>query len=497
MPTASDYTRWLRHKVDSNLFESDLSLGVRPSSRHSNISKLPQPWYTGMIRLFAKLVNFIGMSVAAGTGVSGTSGENGNALNARLDRPRGLGLDRSKENLYIATSPNEGGGRILKMNFNTRIITRVAGDPTKGLNLTGTGIITSVQVTSTSVIYTLSQVHTFTVGQSVRITDMPSAKTYLNITGLITDVNPTTVTLARTAGIPGTETVNLIPAGQPQTPASIGTLAVNAGIVNPYNVVFDSNGNIYFGNQHSGSSCILRVDTDGYISRYCGNGGGAIGNNVHRLNTTVRLGGPRGIAIDSSNNIYFGDVDSGFTVRKIDALTNQVSIIVGKSGQPATIQNVSPARPYPTNGSAGTDVCLRQPTAMTVDPIGENLYILCIHGPSINEYNGIYRYNFQEQKVYVILQSLNGISGDGGPALNAQIFNPRGIEFDEFGNMYLTMDGLSVRRIDNRGIITRYTDSTDYPVAWHLAVKSPTEIYVCSNADGHKILVTTPYSKYI
>jgi hypothetical protein len=487
MPESSDYTKWLKHKVDSALLDSDKSSRIAAASRHSNISKIPLSWYRGMIGSFSRIVNFITMTVVAGTGVSGVLGEGGPALSAQLTRTRGIGLDRTKENLFIVD-----GSRVLKMNLNTRIITRVAGDPAKGNAITGSGIITSFTTTATTVTYTIFGTNTFVQGQSVRIIDIPLQTVggvpnqNLNITGLIKTVSGSTVTLDRNGVSSGGASIAVL--------GSIGTLAVNAGIGTCYNVVTDSKENIYFANQDASNSCILKVDTDGYISRYCGvAGGGAFVNDVPRLNTNVRIGGPRGIAIDSSDNLYFCDTDNGFTVRKIDALTNKVFIIAGKFNEQATVTN--PARPYPTDGELGTNVRFRNPTAVTLDLTGQNLYILSIYG-NVGEYNGIYRYNFQDQKVYVVLQSLNGTSGDGGPVRNAQIFNPRGLEFDELGNIYLSTDMLSIRKIDTNGIITRYTDSNNYDVVWHLAVRSPTEIYSCGG-NSNQILVTTPYSRYV
>src|SRR5262249_9809840 len=46
-----------------------------------------------------------------------------------------------------------------------------------------------------------------------------------------------------------------------------------------------------------------------------------------------------------------------------------------------------------------------------------------------------------------------GFSGDGGPAVQAQLAYPTGIALDELGNIYVA-DVPRIRRIDARGIIT-------------------------------------------
>src|SRR3990170_6776012 len=59
----------------------------------------------------------------AGTGVSGSSGDGGPALNARFNSPRGLAFD-AVGNLYIADRSNH---RIRKVDKVTGIVTKIAG----------------------------------------------------------------------------------------------------------------------------------------------------------------------------------------------------------------------------------------------------------------------------------------------------------------------------------------------------------------------------------
>jgi hypothetical protein len=470
----SDYTKWLKNQVNTNLLESDRELGLNVSSRHSNISKIPLPWTSGMVGLFSKRVFPFEFSVFAGTGAAGTAGENGLAINAQMTDPRGLGFDKTKQNLYIGvSSPATGGGRILKVNLDTRIITRVAGDPAKGLALTGTGVITSVAATTTQVTYTLfadtpsapgppPSSHSFQANQVVRIVGMSDAS--LNITGPIKTFGATTITLDRNGPTVSTTLVK----------ASVGTLAVNAGIVIPYNIVFDSNGNMYFPNQYYWNSCILRVDSDGYISRYAGNGRASevAGNNVHRLDTTVRFASPRGISIDSSNNIYIADTDK-YTIRKIDAATNLITTLVGAFNSRALISLDN----YPKDGLLGTSVRLRAPTAVLVDNTGSNLYILDIENGNTGDYNGIYRYSISDQKIYVVHQSLFGDSGNNIPVKNARLFRLRGIDIDSSNNLYITDGTKSIKIIDSDGILKAYRRGINVDITWHLALRTPTEIY--------------------
>src|SRR5665213_232323 len=73
------------------------------------------------------------ITTIAGNGNNGFSGDNGLAVNAKLNHPYGMALDNSG-NLYIADRFNN---RIRKVNFGTGIITTIAGDSIQGYNSDG------------------------------------------------------------------------------------------------------------------------------------------------------------------------------------------------------------------------------------------------------------------------------------------------------------------------------------------------------------------------
>ncbi len=50
-----------------------------------------------------------------------------------------------------------------------------------------------------------------------------------------------------------------------------------------------------------------------------------------------------------------------------------------------------------------------------------------------------------------------GYSGDGGPAVDAQMYNPRGLAMDSNGNLYIGDDGnYVVRKVSTSGIISTF-----------------------------------------
>src|ERR1700722_3019975 len=76
------------------------------------------------------------ITIIAGTGTQGFSGDLGPATSATLDSPQGLALDPAS-NLYIADTHNQ---RIRKLNLTTGVITTIAGS-TSGFSVDGTSAL--------------------------------------------------------------------------------------------------------------------------------------------------------------------------------------------------------------------------------------------------------------------------------------------------------------------------------------------------------------------
>jgi sugar lactone lactonase YvrE len=91
-----------------------------------------------------------------------------------------------------------------------------------------------------------------------------------------------------------------------------------------------------------------------------------------------------------------------------------------------------------------------------------------------------------------------GRAGDGGPALEAELDTASGVATDAEGNLYIADEyGNTVRRVDPRGIITRYAgtgvggyNGDGIPAAdaalfhpEHLAFDSAGNLYVCDNSN--------------
>src|SRR6478735_9112108 len=93
-----------------------------------------------------------------------------------------------------------------------------------------------------------------------------------------------------------------------------GGLAVNASLASPVDVITDSAGNIYISEQ--GASRIRKVDKNGIITTYAGNGvAGYGGDSGKAINASINL--PTGICFDKKGNLIIADTHN-HRIRQVD-----------------------------------------------------------------------------------------------------------------------------------------------------------------------------------
>ncbi len=212
-------------------------------------------------------------------------------------------------------------------------------------------------------------------------------------------------------------------------------LATNAKLSLPQFLVIDSIGNIYF--TDSGNDRVRKITiATGIITTiagtdnigFTGDGGPA---------TDAKLNGPIGICFDNKNNIYIADYYN-IVIRKIDSL-GIISTYAGNG-------NLS----YTGDGGPAIQASFKGPLGILADDNG-NIYIMD-------------QYNHAVRKIDAITNIIStiagngtaGYSGDGGPAIYAQMNQPSGGVIDKDNNIYIAEFGNGVvRRIDAvTGIIT-------------------------------------------
>lgn len=144
----------------------------------------------------------------------------------------------------------------------------------------------------------------------------------------------------------------------------------------------------------------------------------------------------RGIAVDSSGNLYIAD-DVGSVIYKVTP-SGAISVVAGIWGPGG----------YSGDGGPATSALLNLPDGIALDTSG-NLYI-------VN--NGRVRKLTTSGMITTVAGGGTPpfpSIGDGGPAVNALLFGPRGLAVDAGGNIYITEVGASrVRKVTPGGTIT-------------------------------------------
>jgi uncharacterized protein (TIGR03437 family) len=196
--------------------------------------------------------------------------------------------------------------------------------------------------------------------------------------------------------------------------------ATSAYIDSPCGVALDSSGNLFFSQTTAIDSAIREVNTQGIITTIAGTtlGAGYSGNGA--LAVDAQVNGPTGLVFDSANNLYIADTGNS-VVRKIDS--DGAGNIVTWAGN-----NVAQ---YAGDGKLAWQASLNSPNGVAVDAAG-NLYIADTGNHCVRKVSANIISTFAG-----ICAVTGGFSGDGGPAIKAQLYYPKDVAVDAAGNVYI------------------------------------------------------------
>lgn len=210
-----------------------------------------------------------------------------------------------------------------------------------------------------------------------------------------------------------------------------GGAAASAELQNPSGIAVATDGSLYIADLRNGR--IRKVDPQGTISTIAGKGAGLTsGDGGNAL--AAQLGSAYGVAVDTEGNVYTGDRIAG-TIRKIGH-DNVITRFAG-TGKPGFSGDDGPA----------TDAQLKGPNDIAFDAKG-NAYIADSGNHRVRLVDGA-------GKITTVAGREKGYSGDGGPASNAELNAPSALCFDAQGALYVCDFGNhAVRRIAPDGTIS-------------------------------------------
>jgi sugar lactone lactonase YvrE len=348
------------------------------------------------------------LTVVAGNGTFGYSGDGELATNAALNHPVGVFVDGSG-NIFIADTDN-----CLIREVSGGNISTVAGDSTltQPCGYAGDGgPATSAQL------YDPYGVFVDKAGD-IFIADTDNA--------IIREVVAGTIqTVAGTPGSPGY--------------SGDGGLATSAELGLPEGVFVDGSGNIFIAD--TDNSVIREVTvTNSFIQTVVGTYYDFESTGVCQYSgdgnppTSAYLCLPAGVFVDSSEDIYIADTDN-LVIREVVAGGN-IETVAGDNALGAG---------YTGNGGLATSAQLNYPNNMVVDSSGD-IYIADLFNFVIREVtasNGFI--------ATTVGNNTLAYSGDGGLAGNAELNAPGGVSLDSAGNFYIADTSNSVIRVVNTG----------------------------------------------
>ncbi|GAA4466233.1 hypothetical protein GCM10023093_20050 [Nemorincola caseinilytica] len=205
-----------------------------------------------------------------------------------------------------------------------------------------------------------------------------------------------------------------------------GGKALNASLRCPMSVARDPFGNLYIGDGgplgYNNDACIRKITPDGIITTIAGvrNVGDSASNTQDSIpGIRYKLQGCAGMCIDRDTNLVIADGVS--MVLKLDLKTGYIKKIAGRRG---------------VKGDTGTwnwSMVLNSPYDVAVDRSG-NLYIAEIGNHMVR------RINYGGTRAVTTIAgraNMPGFFGDGGPAINAKLDQPRGLYVDADYNVYI------------------------------------------------------------
>jgi len=152
----------------------------------------------------------------------------------------------------------------------------------------------------------------------------------------------------------------------------------------------------------------------------------------------AQLNGPSCVALDSKGNVYIADLRNA-RVRRVRP-DGVIETVMGTGTEELVVGEARPA----------LETTLSSPYGLTVDP-ADNLYVIS------RKHSVVYKVTPDGIAHRIAGTGVGGFSGDGGPAVQAQIAGGNHLLVNAVGEIFLgDTSNQRVRKIDTAGIITTF-----------------------------------------
>jgi uncharacterized protein YjiK len=383
------------------------------------------------------------VTTLAGTAGTAGSADGGGAI-ARFNQPTGVAVD-STGNIYVV---DQGNDTIRKMTV-AGVVTTLAGTAGMTGGADGTGAaarlayLTGIAVDSTGNIYVADA-----SSHTIRKVTAAGAVTTLAGTAFMSGSadgtgtaarfnNPSGVTVDNSGNIYAAEPYNttlrkVTPAGVMTMMAGTASITgstdgrgADARFSSPSGVAVDSAGNIYVAD--TSNDTIRKVTTNGVVTTLADTA--SVFGSVDGTGAAARFGGPFGMAVNSTGNVY---VTGNNTIRKV-AAAGGVITSAGTASMAGSTDGTGAAARF--NGPAGVGVVT-----------AGNVYVADNQTVRKVTLAG----------VVTILAGTAGMAGSAdGTGTAARFSGPNGVAVDRTGNVYVAdRDKSTIRKVTPTGVVT-------------------------------------------
>ena len=208
--------------------------------------------------------------------------------------------------------------------------------------------------------------------------------------------------------------------------------ATQLALADPHQIAVDGQGRVFVADTLNNR--ILRVETDGSITKIAGTGAAGFSGDGG-VATSAELQAPNAVAVDGIGRVFIADTQNA-RIREVD-LDGTISTLAG-TGIPG----------YTGDNGPALLAQLSAPEGVAIDGLGRILI-------ADSEENRIRRIDIDGTITTIAGTGTPSYTGDRGPATAAALNGPFGVSVDSSGRVLVADTGNSVvRRIDTTGVIT-------------------------------------------